>query len=241
MLLKNEIDITTTDQLLFGSLVYENNGVVINCKVSGTIIISSNYRDGNNYAYIGGFAAYNNGLIKNSYSDATMQAHNEYDSIHCGGIAAETSGSIINCFSSGNITASSRNSYVLYYPVKVSGITGAVDDGAEVINCFSVGTIKGTSGSYSSSVSAIAYTGYDGISFNINNCYRTNTQILIRDGSTISHNSFSGNPIIDYDFSQTEYEAMQYLEFVSEDDLLVNENNVWIISGTGYPKLYWEV
>jgi len=75
-----------------GLLAWENQGAIVDCRVSGTI---------KNASVGGGLVAINSGTITNSRSNASVSAS------QAGGLAGLNDGTIVDCCASGSVTGSS--------------------------------------------------------------------------------------------------------------------------------------
>lgn len=128
-----------------------------------------------NVTVYAGLFGYNKGTIKNlgvinaSVSCSTNTSNNIATNTFAGGIAAYSSGTIINCYSTGTVTAVGRMAYA-------GGIAG--QNYGTIENCYNTGTIKSTIDSVVfSSFTAISYSGgIAGYNFRtISNCHNTGT------------------------------------------------------------------
>lgn len=94
-LTKTEFDYTTSQLALiqFGGVVAENNGIIYNCKISGTVGIKSlASAEKGASVYVGGLSATNAGTISFSQSSLTISINRGY----VGGLVAQNSGRISN-------------------------------------------------------------------------------------------------------------------------------------------------
>ena len=107
-----------------GGFVSVNNGKMNNCYADTTIISATAC----NSAKLGGFAGGNTNTITNCYSTGSVQGGNTLAGI--GGFVGKnfTGGSISKCFSTTNLTASTRTN--------VNYFAGACEDGSTAFKCY---------------------------------------------------------------------------------------------------------
>jgi len=113
------VNTNTSSSNCIGGLVGLNDGSIINCYATGSVI-------GNMYA--GGLAGLNNGSIMNSYANVTGSVTGIAST---GGFAGRNVGSITNCYATGSVIG---NMYV-------GGFTGS--NGGSIINCYAAGNVTG--------------------------------------------------------------------------------------------------
>ena len=124
----------------------------------------SNFKITTGRKYVGLFG-YNEGVIQNLGVENFTVNVSYSDYVYAGGLAGENSGSITNCYATGNVSASSSSSYDDAY---AGGLVGVNRDGS-ITNCYATGEVSATS------TSDYAYAG--GLagrnSGSITNCYAT--------------------------------------------------------------------
>lgn len=123
-----------------------NCGTIDGCSSSGFV------KDSNSmYVILGGIAGENNGIIRNSYSSASLTDSQEGD---VGGIAGDNYGEIVNCYSTGTRKVGGLGS--------IGGIAG--NNHFNITNCYAVGNISAGDESYAGGIAG--YSDAD-----ITNCY----------------------------------------------------------------------
>lgn len=210
----------------WGTIAYNNdvNGLISNCSSSGVL-------DGDE-ATGGGIVGFNEGIIKNSYSDMTLKAiANTAQKEILAGICATngsplagTHATIENCFFTGTI----ENGYYQYGIAYNYGTQGSIK------NCFVDATIGNSRDSHFGGSYTIGNI-YDSLS--IQNCYYSNSMTIPtnteKTGTAIDDSSFN-----DKTFLKT---ILGLYEFINEFELWLDDSNVWVFTDEGYPKLYWEI
>lgn len=171
--LKNDIDLTNKDiatiQEFFG--IFNGNGYTL--KNSENAIFVSNYGQINNLQlenckysefnlYIGGFVAYNKGIINNCASNNEIDTQaNTSGNIYIGGFCGFNNGSIISSKANTNIYATNG---------RIGGFIGSTS--GYVLNCYATGSISAQSSSPGMATEVSGFICDMGASNGIiNNCY----------------------------------------------------------------------
>jgi hypothetical protein len=129
----------------YGGIVGINDGLVENCSISGTSIITA-------LEAAGGIVGKNNGTVQNCYNTGSVTGTSEGS----GGIAGMNFGMIANCYNTGDIGGDSL----------VGGVAGYNSDYSTVQNCYNTGNVTG--GDYTGGV-----VGYNSSGSTVQNCYNT--------------------------------------------------------------------
>lgn len=221
-----DIDVTITkDTLGTAGLVYENYGIVNSCFVKGSISASNS---GNVIA--GGIVAISKGgKILNSYSDVSISAtttSNMLASCYAGGIVATGNAIVENCFSIKSVFSYAH--YAKGETISAYGISGA--DGI-VKNSFVLSDV--TVSKYSSS----GNFQIGGIGKEYENSFAYEWQTIKKLEEDLSF----GNKSYEEFCSKSFLESLNFKLFISKEDLLENNNNVWIVSEKTLPKLWFEI
>ena len=206
-------------------LIYENYGVVNSCYIKGSISISN--IDGD--AISGGIVAISKGgKVLNSYSDVSVYACSTSDvlvSCYAGGIIATGEGVVENCYSLKGV--SSYAHYARGTIFSAYGISGA--DGI-VKNSFVLSNVS------VSQYSSNSEYQIGGIGKEYENSFAYEWQTIKKLEEDLSFGDKSYEELC----SATFLESLDFKLFISEENLVENNNNVWIISETNLPKLWFE-
>ena len=157
------------------------NSSISNCYNIGDISVTVSSTRGSVYAYAGGICGQSdNSIISNCYSMGNISAYSSFSSSYdssyyshsyAGGICGQGNTKIINCYNTGDITATSSSRALSSFHSAYSyagGIYGYNE--SSINNCYNTGDIFAShTGSYYSSSYAGGISGYNNNS--INNCY----------------------------------------------------------------------
>lgn len=114
------------DSFSCGGLIGSNSGTIESCS-------SSAFISGLNLTNIGGLVGYNSGDVVNSFSTGDVYCATAQN---VGGLVGSVVyGSVVNCFSSSNVTAQSD----------AGGLIGFLHSSTEIANCYSSGAVSSTS------------------------------------------------------------------------------------------------
>jgi hypothetical protein len=176
-----------------GSLVGQlDNGSITNCYVDGGSVVG--------YGYVGGLVGWNRyGTISNCYATGSV-----FGDHLVGGLVGNNNNSIVDCYTSGNVTGGNDSSFVGGLCGKSTGpdhgtgqsriqncfskatVTGNASigglighSGAIVTGCYSRGSVT-SKGDYSWSIGGLI--GRNGGNGSINNCYSTGS--VVGDGAS---------------------------------------------------------
>ncbi|SHJ75658.1 GLUG motif-containing protein, partial [Parasporobacterium paucivorans] len=156
--------------LIHGTIILAGyaRGNITACYSTGTI-------SGGNNASTGGLVGYNRGgIIKNSFSSATVQAGNASGGgyTHAGGFAGyQYPGLIINCYAMGDVSAG--NASGRYSCVATGGFIGGNNGRIENVYCTG-DVLAGTAADSQSSVEPGAFAGYNDLYGTISLAYYRN-------------------------------------------------------------------
>ena len=232
-----------------------DDNTITGCYSTGSITSSSSVT----YSRSGGIAGYiKSGTITSCYSTAYITATNTNSTFgvaYSGGIAGDIAGKIINCYSTGDIEATARNT------THSGGIAGRIT--GEIENSYSRGAIY--------SASSLAYSGGIAGSGTINNCAAINSAINSTNTSTYT-GRIAGSGAASNNFALVDMEAQgdaifstdpEYIMFHGVDktdaelkiqttysDPIIEDGlgglgwdftDTWKMpSGSGYPILFWQ-
>ena len=229
------INITKNTDIGFGALAYQNSGTVINCKVTGSIIVES----ANDFVNVGGFVDLNTGTIRNCYSEATIVVNAAYTN-RVGGICARNYKLVNNCYSTGKLTTltTTHNSVSNI----LGGIVGVLAQAATVSDCFSTAELQSTASNAARATNGIV--GQREANSTMTNCYFYKNQIIKEyygTNLTTKNNDsvLSGNYVVE-NYTNTEFTNMNFNGFVSIDNMQSNVENVWKFIDGKLPILYFE-
>ena len=149
--------------IYWGGLCGRNDGIVRDCHAAGTIIGRFD---------TGGLCGHNRGYIINSYTTNDVSGIGESGSENMGGLCGYNySGSICNCYSTGNVNG--------YASESIGGLCGR--NSSIIINCFAAGAVNGGYG----------VGGFCGLNrSSISNCYSVG---LVMASSTGEIGGFCGS------------------------------------------------
>ena len=233
-----EINQRATQSSIVGGICGHNEGEIRICLNKGEILskITTSY-PGDRATIAAGISGENYGVIKNCYSNANVTAYTNCRRINAvaGGICGYGMyGEIINCYSIGLIIA--QGAYGEYC------INGGISGNAKKIeNCFTLSELQVTD--ENAFINAIC-TNYS-VNCNIINSYYSNNQKYYNISTecyfNISTNENS-NLVNNVNFLQADFvkNTLKYGEFISQEDFLINDNNVWVLKNDSLPKLFWE-
>ncbi len=199
-----------------GGLVGCNKGTITTCVVDNSTITVDTY---DMYVLVGGLVGENYGSVSNSHVDVDITINNT-STLYAGGIVGYGGGTTVqNCYTEGHITINTT---------KGSVYSAGVQYFRNTLNCFSLMGMTIDCGSGSS------YTYF--VSLDDTRNYAWSGQEKIINGNSITAKGLTKAQLC----SKTFLTELGYGEYVSEEDLVLNESNVWVISGTDLPKLYFE-
>lgn len=229
------INITKNTDIGFGALAYQNSGTVINCKVTGSIIVES----ANDFVNVGGFVDLNTGTIRNCYSEATIVVNAAYTN-RVGGICARNNKLVNNCYSTGKLTTLTTTHNSVYNIL--GGIVGVLAQAATVSDCFSTAELQSTASNAARATNGIV--GQREANSTMTNCYFYKNQIIKEyygTNLTTKNNDsvLSGNYVVE-NYTNTEFTNMNFNGFVSIDNMQSNVENVWKFIDGKLPILYFE-
>lgn len=241
LIIKNEISVIKSGEVRFGAVVYHNDGVVMNCKSTGSISIESTDSD----TAVGGIVGKNTGTVNNCYTTADISITAPKTS-RVGGIVGQNNNLVMNCFSTGDVYSRVKNTNVSIASNCVSGVVGLMVEGSTIKGVFSTGSINASLSmgtSYANNYIHSVVGEYLGSCIREKCCGHID-QILRGYSGTDAYcpinNDRDVNRVIMSNYTLNDYEYMGFSEFISEDDLTNNENNVWILSENLLPTLYFE-
>lgn len=210
-------------------LVVENWGTVNACFVRGDIEALSIDSD----CIVGGIVAISrSGEVLNSYSDVSVYASatsGAYSDVkanaYSGGIIAIGEGKVENCYSVKDVvTYAHYANGTLFSAYGISGADGIVKN-SFVLSNVAVSEYN-SSGKYQAG----------GISKEFENSFAYEWQTV----TVIEEDLSFGDKSYDEFCSLVFLEALDFEQFVSKENLLQNENAVWVITETDLPKLWFE-
>jgi len=210
-------------------LVIENYGIINGCFVKGKINLKTS--DGDSIA--GGIVAVSyGGKVVNSYADVsvhTSTTSGAYSTIkansYSGGIIAIGDGIVENCYSVKEVSTNAHYAQgTIFSAYGISGANGMVKN-SFVLSNVSVSEYS-SSGDYQ----------VGGISKDYENSFAYEWQTIKRLNEDISFGDKSYEELCSSAF----LEILNFKSFISKEDLEQNENNVWIISESDLPKLWFE-
>ena len=154
------IKVSSSEETIYVGLIgmISTNGTVSNIYVTGTIDAK-----GTTYVYAGGIAGYCEGIITNSYSQCNVSSEAANYMAYAGGLVGFlSSGSLSNCFATGNVSA--KGATINYS--RNGGLVGG-NKGGTIENCLrsssQVLTRNGTSGScYNEDGTVVSFEGITG-------------------------------------------------------------------------------
>ena len=179
---------------------------------------------------------FSSGIIRNCYTNANIKSYTNCSSITAmsGGISGKNVGSIVFCYSAGIITAHGKEG-------QFSMCSGISCGQGYIENCFSLSEIQ-FYGRNDTNIGGICCNANE---TRIINCYMPDDQKFfdISTNSYISHiyNNY-GNIVVSSCLINSEYviSNINFGNFISNEDILQNNDNVWILENDKLPKLYWE-
>ncbi len=202
-----------------------NDGTIDKCKINASL-------QARNCA--AAIVINNNGTIRNCYIEGLINVTRPYDNIYIANFAINNYGNISYCYSSANLRsyADECSIYCGAYVVKNKGV---------ISNSFIAGDITavGLDGTWAVSYATGIYIKIG----NMYNCYESSNSTITKQ---VTYNG-GGSETIKIETSMTNDEYLKnpnfinYGEFISNEDMIINPNNIWIFDGENYPKLYWEV
>jgi len=204
-----------------GGFVGENNGIITECYASGTIQDDANFYD----IKIGGFASYNYGTIKNSYTDVDLTIQSP-GTIHndVGGFVSVNEGNIASCYTTGDITTAATSG-------SLGGFVGEMTMGANISKCFNVGNLTLTGSADLSKVGYFVGITNTGATF-FKNYYNSAMKVTNASGVSVT-------PGVTVGGTGTSVVSLQ------GKSLLVNtlswSEEIWTIRAGEYPCLAWEI
>ena len=120
---------STSTHSYVGVVAYSTaNSVIENCYSTGAITAQCS-----SYVYAGGLIGYSNGMVSCCYSSCNVDANSTNVMAYAGGLAGYiNSGSVRNCFASGNVTAKGGNETYS----RNGGFAGFCSDSSTLDNCY---------------------------------------------------------------------------------------------------------
>ena len=154
-------------------LFSQTSGTIKNLGVYGTVTQTTEINLASAGVLVGQLL--NGGTISDCYTVGTLTSNSTY-TIHCGGLVGYSKGTITNSYSSADVKATS-SSLISY----AGGLIGYLE--GTVTNSVAYGDVyaKGSTDSYSRNG---GFVGSSSASATITNCYRSNAQILTKNGAT---------------------------------------------------------
>lgn len=202
------ITINIAKKIWVGAIASANYGTIKQCYVSGNIVATSGYL----CAYIGAIAGGNHGTISDCYSIGTVKAINSTNisgalAAAGGIIGINYEGSILNCYSTCNVSAEGD----AIYNLKAAGIVTSLSD-SNVSGCYSTGNIT------ANDCGAITAVDYSTV-----NCYRSSSQTI-----TAEYNLHTAEEAVDINTIKT-------VEFHA--DTLGWSEDIWSFEDGAFPTL----
>ena len=205
-------------------LVCENYGIINSCFVKGSLSFSN--IDGD--TIVGGIVAVSKGgKVLNSYSDVSVyicNTSNVLTSCYAGGIVATGEGNVENCYSKQNVNVYAHYASGTFSAFGISGAEGKVKNSFVLSN---VSVVE-----YSSNGDFQA----EGIGNDYENSFAYEWQKITRLGEDLSFGDKSYEELCSTIF----LESLNFKAFISQEDLVLNNFNVWVFSQTNLPKLWFE-
>ncbi|MDP4133464.1 MAG: hypothetical protein Q8882_05585 [Bacillota bacterium] len=201
---------------------YSYNSSILGCANKGCVYAES---------YLGGIAGYNNtSLITDCYNISEIKGGNDVGGI--AGVNVIEDSKVLRCYNKGDIEGAEN----------IGGITG-INYGT-VDSCFNIGTVTGTG----------VYGGLVGRNSpqNENDDLPENGKILNCCYSPSKNSSGVGYTIDDIDLEAEEVKSerfysesfnvkyMNFVKFVSPENLKTDEYSLWIFPADSLPILYWQ-
>ena len=159
-----------SDQQYVG-LFSQTSGTIKNLGVYGTVTQTTE----TNLAAAGMLVGQllNGGRISDCYTVGTLTSNSTY-TIHCGGLVGYSKGTITNSYSSADVKATS-SSLISYAGGLIGYLEGTVTNSAAYGDVYA----KGSTDSYSRNG---GFVGSSAATATITNCYRSNAQVLTKNG-----------------------------------------------------------
>ncbi|MGF7145902.1 hypothetical protein HNQ56_004350 [Anaerotaenia torta] len=151
------INVNITGRINVGSVAGWVRGTVQNCYSTGNVTGSS---------YVGGVAGeVDEGMLENCYSISNVTCTGSGTSGAVGGVAGWVSGTVQNCYNTGNVTGAGTS-------VTIGGIAGWVTNTGIIQNCFNTGSL--TASATGTGILRICVGGVAGWVYGtVQNCYNT--------------------------------------------------------------------
>ncbi len=150
------INVNITGRINVGSVAGWVRGTVQNCYSTGNVTGSS---------YVGGVAGeVDEGMLENCYSISNVTCTGSGTSGAVGGVAGWVSGTVQNCYSTGNVTGAGTG-------VTIGGIAGWVTNTGIIQNCFNTGSITASGTDTGNKICAGGVAGW--VYGTVQNCYST--------------------------------------------------------------------
>lgn len=202
-----------------GGILGKGDGQIVNCSSTASLKIT-----GCGKHYLGGLVGVFSGDITNSYASCKLSDLSENYNVCVGGLVGNLYGevsNIVSCFSAGKIVFLSKT----IFDDEVNGtdnvgfLFGEVECGINSSNLY-----------YSSEISKRQEVNFYNTNSIVGKSSENNYQILSNSSTDLTEEKlYSGDDLVSLN------------RYISEEDVLINLQNVWVYSVGNHPTLYFEI